>query len=47
MGLENACWFCNTPFDQSKPSKPFDKDEPEEKMEFSDKINEEFHMKKI
>jgi len=47
MGLENACWFCNTPFDQSKPSKPFDRDEPEEKIELSDKINEEFHMKKM
>ena len=21
--LENACWVCNTPFDESKPTKPF------------------------
>ncbi len=23
--LENACWVCNTPFDNTKPSKPFPK----------------------
>lgn len=23
--LENACWLCNTPFDESKPTKPFEK----------------------
>ena len=22
--LENACWVCNSPFDPTKPSKPFD-----------------------
>jgi hypothetical protein len=22
-GYENACWMCNTPFDKSKPSKPY------------------------
>ena len=21
--LENACWVCNTPFDDSKPTKPY------------------------
>ena len=25
--LENACWVCNVPFDQSKPSKPYEKEE--------------------
>jgi hypothetical protein len=24
---ENACWICNEPFDESKPSKPFKKEE--------------------
>ena len=24
INLENACWFCNTPIDPSKPSKPFE-----------------------
>jgi hypothetical protein len=24
---ENACWVCNTPFDESKPSKPYEKEE--------------------
>lgn len=23
--LENACWLCNTPFDESKPTNPFEK----------------------
>ncbi|MHA2473781.1 MAG: hypothetical protein ACXAES_11165 [Promethearchaeota archaeon] len=23
--LENACWVCNTPFDESMPSKPYEK----------------------
>lgn len=27
--MENACWVCNTPFDKSKPSKPFKKEEEE------------------
>jgi len=22
--LENACWVCNTPFDETKPTKPFE-----------------------
>jgi hypothetical protein len=29
--LENACWVCNTPFDDSKPSKPYDQIEITEK----------------
>ncbi|MGB5913034.1 MAG: hypothetical protein WBH31_17720 [Promethearchaeia archaeon] len=29
--LENACWMCNTPFDESKPTRPF-KREKEEKF---------------
>ena len=28
--LENMCWACDTPFDTSKPSKPFQKEEKEE-----------------
>ena len=27
--LENVCWVCNTPIDESKPSKPFDIEEDE------------------
>ncbi len=27
---ENLCWVCNTPFDESLPSKPFKKDEEDE-----------------
>lgn len=41
--LENACWACNTPFETSKPSKPFQK-EKEEKISFEesrDSDNEE------
>lgn len=41
MGLENACWFCNAPFDELKPSKPFKYDEKEEKI---DKIKEDLHI---
>jgi len=41
MGLENACWFCNAPFDELKPSKPFRYDEKEEKI---DMIKEDLHM---
>jgi len=36
--LENACWFCNTPLDESKPSKPYKK-EKEDVVEMK-KINE-------
>jgi len=46
MGLENACWFCNAPFDEFKPSRPFKEDNYEEKMEILDEKNEEFHLKK-
>ena len=28
--LENMCWVCETPFDTSKPSKPFQKEDKEE-----------------
>jgi len=30
--MENACWVCNTPFDDSKPSKPYEPTEVEEKI---------------
>ena len=42
--LENACWVCNTPFDELNPSKPFKYDEKEEKIEISGKIKEDLHM---
>ena len=35
--LENACWFCNTPIDPSKPSKPYKKEEEGPKLEISEK----------
>ena len=28
--LENMCWVCDTPFDDSKPSKPFKKEDKKE-----------------
>ena len=28
--LENACWVCNEPIDESKPTKPFKKEEEED-----------------
>jgi hypothetical protein len=31
--LENACWVCNEPFDESKPVKPFKKEEDIEEIE--------------
>jgi hypothetical protein len=30
--LENACWVCNTPFDETKPSKPSEKEKEKEKI---------------
>ncbi len=30
--LENACWVCSAPFEESKPSKPFEKEKVEEVM---------------
>jgi hypothetical protein len=35
--LENACWVCNTPLDESMPSKPFEK-EKKEKIEVEEKM---------
>jgi len=37
INLENACWFCNTPIDPSKPSKPYEKEEEGPKLEISEK----------
>ena len=40
IGLENACWVCETPIDQSKPIKHFKKDEVEiKKKTLEKKIN--------
>lgn len=38
VNLENACWVCETPFDESKPSKPFKKEEEKVEVELSEKI---------
>jgi hypothetical protein len=35
--LENACWACNTPIDESKPSKPYKEVEEEIEIEISEK----------
>ena len=45
IGLENACWYCNAPFDELKPSRPFEDDDHEEKIETLDKIDEEYGKK--
>ena len=34
--LENACWACGTPIDESKPTKPYKKEE-EVEIEISEK----------
>jgi len=36
--LDNACWVCNAPIDESKPSKPFKKEEEAIEVEISEKI---------
>ena len=35
--MENACWVCNSPFDVSLPSRPFEEYETEVKIEGKDK----------
>ncbi len=35
--LENACWFCNTPLDESKPVKPYKKKEEDQEIEITEK----------
>ena len=45
INLENACWVCNTPFDKSKPSKPYIKEEDEE-VEIKEKVQRELNSKK-
>ncbi|KKM81536.1 hypothetical protein LCGC14_1328740 [marine sediment metagenome] len=35
--LENMCWVCNTPFDVTKPSKPYKKEEERVKIEEKEK----------
>ena len=34
--LENACWVCNAPFDESKPSKPYKKEKEDVEIVVSD-----------
>lgn len=38
MNLENVCWVCNTPFDQSKPSEPYLKEEEGPELKLSEDI---------
>jgi len=35
--LENVCWVCNTPIDESKSSKPFDIEKYKKKAKKSKK----------
>lgn len=35
--VENACWVCNTPFNELKPSSPYEK-EKEEELEFEENL---------
>ena len=42
--LENACWVCNEPFDESKPVKPFKKEEVD--IEISEKPQKKPKTKK-
>ncbi len=45
--LENACWVCNEPFDESKPVKLFKKEEDEiEEIEISEKPQKKPKTKK-
>jgi len=44
--LENACWVCETPFDESKPVKPFKKEEEMEEIEISEKPQKKPKTKK-
>jgi len=37
--LENMCWVCESPFDESKPVIPYKKEE--EKVEVEEKIRKE------
>lgn len=44
--LENMCWVCNTPIDESKPSKPYKNAEKEVAVEDSEKPKKEPKLKK-
>jgi len=43
---ENACWICDEPFDESKPSKPFSEDKEDIDVEISDDTEEELKIVK-
>ncbi len=45
--LENACWVCNTPFDKSKPSKPFYKEEEEIQITESEELQKKKNKKDL
>ena len=35
--VENACWVCSTPFNESKPSRPYEKEKGED-LEFEESL---------
>ena len=35
--LENMCWVCESPFDESKPVRPYKKEEEKEEIEIEEK----------
>jgi len=43
--MENACWVCDTPFDESKPSKPYEPTEVEEKISVEESERSDFIYK--
>ena len=43
---ENACWVCSAPFDESKPVKPFQKEEKIEEIEIPKKPKKKSEIKK-
>ena len=43
--MENACWSCNAPIDESKPVKLVDKEELEESIEIVEELHKELEKK--
>jgi len=41
--LENMCWVCNTPFDESKPSKPYEKEDKELELKIQKNNKKQSH----
>lgn len=42
--MENACWVCNTPFDETKPSKPYEKQD--QKIEIKESLSKKKNNRK-